>query len=127
MEDIIRTTVQQEVVGAKLTAPRAVELAMHCVELWSQHRKLTGDGKRATAKQILPAVFSEAVAQRLISPHKAAELEHMLLDTMDLADDMIAAFVEISKNPAFIQIRDGAEQLTRACATGCRKKQRSQG
>lgn len=97
-----------------------VKVGTYAVEQFSaaQQKAVPGTTKLELCKQILPVIIQECVENGSVDSLKAMRLQARIDSGLDMIDDLINAFVAVSKNPHFIQFR---EEIAEKC---CVKKAR---
>jgi hypothetical protein len=97
-----------------------VKWCMHCVEVISSQRKVTPDSenKLEMFHQMIPVFLSQAVAQKLCTSERAAQLQTRIDAEWQEVTELVSAIVDIAHNPEFVQLQ---ERVVACCFNGKRK------
>ncbi len=101
-------TVASEVFAIhEVDSPSVVLASMRAAELDG------GADKLATAKGYVNKIIDAAVAMNYCTPDKAAAVKGLLSTGMDSFEAICELFIDVSKNPEFIQVE---QQVASCCA-----------
>lgn len=98
-------------------------IAMHVVELiqrkMSDNQKMTGDEKRALAKELMFDLIDVAQVDGYLTQVQANEMQSMVRVSATILDGLIDAFHFIREHPTYIQI---TEHIKTRCCAGSRQR-----
>lgn len=90
--------------GVHIGFPELVQLCMATVETYSaEFRQLSGHVKKSMAHEVVPLVCQLLLNEGLINKDHAEMLKEQALESAVIFDNLIEAFVWLSKNPEAIQ------------------------
>lgn len=98
------------------TVPTVVLVAMQAVEKYSDTiSRLSGPDKLQTAKVLIPQILSVAVEQGMMTQNQCNTLSMQLNGGIVVVEQLIEAYVLLSKNPQIIQAVQVTEEAVRGC------------
>jgi hypothetical protein len=119
MDEIVLREVLEE---DKMTFASGIRTAMHCAEIYGKEKELTGGQKLDAAKDVLEKVVEMARIQGMLTYDEALELRQRYEQGIDVVEDIIEAYIAISKNPAVLQT---VESVKKCIDSGCLKRKRA--
>lgn len=123
MKSLANVVLQPWLKENDLNFASAILVSMQIVEKFSEEQgKLAGSDKLNAAIALIPAVVDLAVTYGKITPQDADTLRSRLQTGGDIVKQIIAAYVIISKHPAFIQAQEAVEEAAKKCWGSCKTK-----
>lgn len=123
LADLAQKSLQPWLVDNKLNFANCIMFSMSVVEQYSSTvAKIGGSDKLAVAKLMIPIVIDQALSIGAIDQPLADQLKTQLVMGADILENVIEAYVLISKNPQFIQAQQAVEQAVSGCVTGCKTR-----
>ena len=106
-----------------ITFATVVLIAMQVVERYSETiGKLAGPDKLEAAKQLVPEILAIAVQNGAIEQIKADELLAQFNTGAVVVEQLVDAYVLLSKNPQVIQAVEAAQAAVSGCILRCKTK-----
>lgn len=106
-----------------ITFATIVLIAMQAVEQYSGTiGKLVGPDKLAAAKQLVPEILNLAVQNGVLEQARADELSAQFSMGANVAEQLIEAFVLLSRHPQVIQVTEAIEEAVSGCWLRCKTK-----
>lgn len=101
-------------------------IAMQAVEQYSAEIKgLAGPDKLAAAKILVPEILQLAVLNRAITQDQADDLKAKFAVGATIMEELIEAYIVISKNPEVVQAVEAAKMAAKGCIAKCKGKEES--
>ena len=123
LTELAQKSLQPWLVDNKLNFASCIMFSMSLVEQYSRTvAKIGGSDKLAVAKLMIPIVVDQALSIGAIDQPLADQLKSQLAMGADILENVIEAYVLISKNPQFIQAQQAVEQAVSGCVTGCKTR-----
>lgn len=109
--------------GNTLNFASVIMFAMNIVESYSATvAKIGSKDKLAVAKLMIPIVVDQALSAGAIDQPLAEQLKAQLAMGANILENVIEAYILISKNPQFLQAQQAVEEAVSGCVTGCKSR-----
>lgn len=124
MNAIIETALSSELKsGGSLNFANLCLISAHAVEIFSAEvKKQTGEQKMQMALRLLPQITEDAVAHGYASEEQAKKLRDFVSGAIDIARNVIDAFVAVANNPAVLAVVEDVEEAVEACCASLKRK-----
>lgn len=114
---------QQAANSQGITFATVTLIAMQAVEQYSADiKKLAGSDKLAAAKALVPEILQLAVLNRAITQEQADDLKAKFAVGATIMEQLIEAYIVISKNPEVIQAVEAVKTAAKGCFAKCKGK-----
>lgn len=105
-----------------ITFATVVLISMQAVEKYSDTiKKLAGPDKLAAAKQLVPQIIDLAVLNGAIELTQANNLKTQFATGATIVEQLVEAYVILSKNPQVIQAVEAVKNAAAGCWADCKK------
>jgi hypothetical protein len=106
-----------------ITFATVVLISMQAVEKYSETiSKLAGPDKLAAAKILVPQIIDLAVENGAIELNKAEELKSQFSTGASIVEQLVEAYVILSKHPQVIQAVEAVTNAAKSCWAKCKEK-----
>lgn len=107
-----------------VTFATVVLISMQAVEKYSDTiKKLAGPDKLAAAKQLVPQIIDLAVLNGAIEASQAADIKSQFATGATIVEQLVEAYVILSKNPQVIQAVEAVKNAAAGCWADCKSRQ----
>jgi len=109
-----------------ITFPTVVLISMQAVEKYSDTiKKLAGPDKLAAAKQLVPQIIDLAALNGAIDQTQAGNLKSQFATGATIVEQLVEAYVILSKNPQVIQAVEAVKNAASGCWASCQERAKS--